>query len=174
VERRPQYAVVWATNNCLHCGTATANAKYCSRSHAAIHTNQQAPKRRLTRKCAACDTLIPADRQFCAVHGKRKANYRLLTVAQLKAKDAIKHPSYYPSYLNSITRLLHAHRPRICQACGYSKHVEHCHIQSISSFPDSVTVQEVSGPENILVLCPNCHWEYDHGLLALSPALSSH
>jgi hypothetical protein len=160
-------------NNCLHCGVQTANAKYCSRSHAAIHTNQQAPKRRLTRTCAECNTLIPASRQFCAVHGKRKADYLLLTVAQLKAKDAIKHPSYYRGYLNSITRLLNAHRPRVCQACGYAKHVEYCHKQPISSFPDSVTVQVVSGPENILVLCPNCHWEYDNGLLTKHPALLS-
>ena len=158
-------------NHCLHCGTVTANAKYCSRSHAAIHTNQQAPKRRLTRKCVECETLIPSSRQFCALHGKRKADYRLLTVAQLKAKDAIRHPSYYRGYLNSITRLLNAHRPRICQACGYTKHVEYCHVRSIKSFPDSTTVQELSGPENILVLCPNCHWEYDNGLLAESPAL---
>ncbi|GAB3876965.1 hypothetical protein GCM10028824_35850 [Hymenobacter segetis] len=160
-------------NNCLHCGIATANPKYCSRSHAAIHTNQQAPKRQLTRKCQECDTLIPGSRQFCAVHGKRKADYRLLTVAQLKAKDAIKHPSYYRGYLNSITRLLNAHRPRTCQAYGYDKHVEYCHIQPISAFPDSVMVQEVSGPENILVLCPNCHWEYDHSLSAINPALPS-
>ena len=158
-------------NNCLHCGVATANAKYCSRSHAAIHTNQQAPKRRLTRTCAECETLIPGSRQFCAVHGKRKADYRLLTVAQLKAKDAIKHPSYYRGYLNSITRLLNAHRPRVCQACGYAKHVEYCHVLPIKAFPDSTTVQEVSGPTNILVLCPNCHWEYDHGLVTVNPAL---
>ena len=158
-------------NNCLHCGARTINPKYCSRSHAAIHTNQQAPKRRLTRKCSECDTLIPSDRQFCAIHGKRKADYRLLTVAQLKAKDAIKHPSYYRGYLNSITRLLNAHRPRVCQVCGYDKHVEYCHMQSIKSFPDSTTVQALSGPENILVLYPNCHWEYDHGLLAASPVL---
>ena len=161
-------------NNCLHCGAATTNAKYCSRSHAAIHTNQQAPKRRLTRVCSECDTLIPGSRQFCAVHGKRKANYRLMTVAQLKAKDVNKHPSYYRGHLNSITRLLNAHRPRVCQACGYAKHVEYCHIQPIKAFPDSTTVQEVSGPENILVLCPNYHWEYDHGQLAKSPALLGH
>ena len=160
-------------NNCLHCGAETANAKYCSRSHAAIHTNQQAPKRRLTRTCAVCDALIPASREFCAVHGKRKADYRRLTVAQLKAKDAIKHPSYYRGYLNSITRLLNAHRPRKCQVCGYDKHVEYCHKVPIKAFLDSVMVQVVSGPENILVLCPNCHWEYDQGLLTTNPALEN-
>jgi hypothetical protein len=168
-----QYPVISGMNNCLHCGARTSNPKYCSRSHAAIHTNQQAPKRRFTRKCAECETLIPASRQLCAIHGKRKADYRLLTVAQLKAKDAIKHPSYYRGYLNSITRLLNAHRPRVCQACGYDKHVEYCHKRPINSFPDSTTVQNVSGAANILVLCPNCHWEFDHGLLAEHPALLS-
>ena len=152
-------------NTCLHCGAETANPKYCSRSHAAIHTNQQAPKQQLSRKCAGCDALIPASRQFCAVHGKRKTDYRTLTVAQLKAKDAIKHPSYYRGYLNSITRPLNAHRPRVCQACGYNKHVECCHRRAITAFPGSATVQEVSGPVNIFLLCPNCHWEFDHGLL---------
>ena len=133
----------------------------------------KAPKRRLTRTCAICDTLMPSSRQYCATHGRRKADYRLLTVAQLKAKDAIKHPSYYREYQNSITRLLNAHRPRVCQACGYDKHVEYCHRKPIKAFPDSTTLQKISGPENILVLYPNCHWEYDHGLLTTDPALLS-
>jgi hypothetical protein len=30
------------------------------------------------------------------------------------------------------------------------------------------TVAEVNADENIIVLCPNCHWEFDHGIIDVS------
>lgn len=41
-------------NPCLHCGVLTANPKYYSRSHAAIHTNRAAPKRKPQGACVVC------------------------------------------------------------------------------------------------------------------------
>jgi len=51
-----------------------------------------------------------------------------------------------------------------CERCNYNKHVEVCHKQPISSFPKNTLVSEVNKRENIAILCPNCHWEYDRGL----------
>jgi 5-methylcytosine-specific restriction endonuclease McrA len=60
-----------------------------------------------------------------------------------------------------------ANLPRVCRNCGYDKHVEICHIRSISSFPDDIPIPVVNDLSNLVALCPNCHWEFDHGLLAL-------
>ena len=54
-----------------------------------------------------------------------------------------------------------------CQICGYDKHVELCHIKSISSFEENTLVKEINSKDNLIMLCPNCHWELDHGLLNL-------
>ena len=48
-----------------------------------------------------------------------------------------------------------------CQFCGYDKHVEVCHIKPIHSFPEETLISEVNDASNILILCPNCHWEFD-------------
>ena len=53
-------------------------------------------------------------------------------------------------------------RPLECCKCGYKKHVEIAHIRAISDFPDSATIGEINSIENLMALCPNCHWEHDH------------
>ena len=54
-----------------------------------------------------------------------------------------------------------------CAVCGYDKHVEVAHIKSVAEFDDSATVKEINSIDNLIGLCPNHHWEYDHGLLKL-------
>ena len=56
-----------------------------------------------------------------------------------------------------------------CQACGYSRHVEVCHVKAIHLHNDLQTIGEINDPANLVGLCPNCHWEYDHGILKLPP-----
>jgi HNH endonuclease len=55
----------------------------------------------------------------------------------------------------------HSNKERICK-CGYSKHVEICHIKEVKSFPDDAKIKEINDPSNLLYLCPNCHWEFDN------------
>lgn len=49
-----------------------------------------------------------------------------------------------------------------CFNCGYSKHVEVCHIKGIMEFSLESTVGEINNISNLVCLCPNCHWEFDH------------
>lgn len=51
-----------------------------------------------------------------------------------------------------------------CERCGYDKHVEICHIKGIKEFNEESTIKEINDRSNIIGLCPNCHWEFDHGL----------
>ena len=55
-----------------------------------------------------------------------------------------------------------------CQVCKYSKHVDLAHIQAVASFDkDTAKLKEINHPDNLLVLCKNCHWEFDNGLLKI-------
>jgi hypothetical protein len=54
-----------------------------------------------------------------------------------------------------------------CAECGYSNYVEICHIKSVSSFSKESRLEEINSLDNLVILCPNHHWEFDHGLLKL-------
>lgn len=56
---------------------------------------------------------------------------------------------------------------RCCRNCKYDKHIQVCHIKSVSSFPDEAIISDINHLSNLIGLCPNCHWEFDHGLLRL-------
>lgn len=62
-------------------------------------------------------------------------------------------------------------KPSECQRCLYDKHVETCHITPINEFSEESMLWEVNKPDNILFLCPNCHWEFDYGDLTLEEVL---
>lgn len=51
---------------------------------------------------------------------------------------------------------------KCCEKCGYDKHVEACHIKPISSFTKNTLIDIINSPDNLLALCPNCHWEFDN------------
>ncbi len=57
---------------------------------------------------------------------------------------------------------------KCCRECGYDKHFEVCHIKAISDFDPQTLITEVNKPENLVPLCPNCHWEFDNGLLEVA------
>ena len=56
---------------------------------------------------------------------------------------------------------------KVCRNCGYDKHIEVCHITPIKNFPKDAKESEVNALTNLVPLCPNCHWEFDKGLLKL-------
>jgi hypothetical protein len=64
-------------------------------------------------------------------------------------------------------RIYLAARPYRCVRCGYDKHIEVCHKRALTSFPPETPILVVNAPDNLVGLCPNCHWEFDHGLLQL-------
>jgi hypothetical protein len=49
-----------------------------------------------------------------------------------------------------------------CRQCPYKRHVEIAHKKPIRDFPETAMLSEVNHIDNLLPLCPNCHWEYDH------------
>jgi predicted HNH restriction endonuclease len=54
-----------------------------------------------------------------------------------------------------------------CSICGFSEFVEACHILPVKDFELDVPIRVINHPSNLVGLCPNCHWCYDHGKLSL-------
>lgn len=159
---------------CLQCNTETTNPKFCSRSCAAIYTNTNGPpKRKRSNVCTQCKVFTLArsyKHRLCQTHWEAylatTADARLnKTLAEFYEKASIKgkHASWKHSHVRVHARSLHKQLAKSpCAKCGYDKHVELAHIKEVSSFPETATLREVNGAENIVQLCPNCHWEFDN------------
>lgn len=52
--------------------------------------------------------------------------------------------------------------------CGYNKHYEVCHVKDIKDFDRDSTVYEINHADNLIHLCPNCHWEFDNQGITLT------
>lgn len=91
----------------------------------------------------------------------------------LKTKEELLNDSKnYQSYRSTIRKIAanvykYSGKPFCCVKCGYSKHVEIAHIKAVSYFGNSATIAEINSIDNLVALCPNHHWEYDHGILKL-------
>lgn len=146
---------------CLNCG-ATTKRKYCSRTCA----NRYSPRRKKTKTCALCETLILSSRKYC-----EECSNKLQNLVGNKTKSEIAYGSENQSncysQIREHARKLHKKKDSICQNCGYSLHVEVCHIKPIKSFSDDTRVHKINANSNIILLCRNCHWELDHGHLIL-------
>jgi hypothetical protein len=153
-------------NQCINCGRVTTNPRFCSRSCSATANNKAMPKRRRRRYfCQVCGSEAGHRRKYCALHGTRAE------VTQQTSIRDIQQRAQYQTNARIRQLARRAYRdsglPLRCVICGYSTHVEICHKRSIAEFPDHALVFEVNARDNLICLCPNHHWEFDHGLLSL-------
>ena len=153
---------------------------YCSKSCSAQSNNRGVTRNKPTSlECKACGASYVRQgkhrsRSFCKgcfpKWGKKSEWYKILTVQEYYDKDSVKnkHPSWKSAHVRSFCRSWNkdlADHP--CQNCGYSLHVEFCHIKPISSHPPDTLLGEINSSDNVLILCRNCHWEFDHNHLQI-------
>lgn len=148
---------------CLHCDVETTNPKFCSRSCAAKYNNKIIPKRKPEGKCKLCGVVILSSRTYCAECYKKARTFGDITLEE--AIYTKHHRSSAFALVRSRARGIINEREHRCVNCGYDKHVEVCHIKPIRDFSLSTKLSEINNPDNLLLLCPNCHWEFDAGLL---------
>ena len=96
-----------------------------------------------------------------------------LDPVDLETKDSllIKRKNYQ-SYRSAIRKRAEkvfsdSEKPLKCAICGYDIHVEIAHIRPVSDFPGDTLISDINSADNLIALCPNHHWEYDHGILKL-------
>lgn len=154
---------------CLLCGNSTKNPKFCSRSCSASYNNSVAPKR--TRKIHRCSTCgkpsrNPTKSGLCFVCYQAESS---AVIGRMTLGEAVITTGKPSDRYNGVR--YHGRKNRAlgdsCQVCGYDKAVQVCHIKPIPSFPLDTLISVINDPSNIAILCPNHHWELDHGMLTL-------
>lgn len=167
--------------SCFHCGVPTTNPKFCSRSCAASVNSSLFPKRlnyRTPCVCRMCEETYfrskthsaPKLCQSCYVLWKNGTAQKETKLGALTSAKSVKgkHPSWKAANVRMLNRQWNKSLlDKPCAKCGYDLHVELAHIRAISSFPKSATLGEVNHPDNVVQLCRNCHWEFDHSFFKL-------
>ena len=131
---------------------------FCSRRCAVTYNNILFPKRPHNNLCRKCgNRTIKSDHKFC----KNCSPLGLKPLSEQTLEEAGRNSLRY----NAINVL--KDRSKICVNCGYDKAVDCCHIKPVSSFKKESLLSEINHPTNLIFLCKNCHWEFDHGMLKL-------
>lgn len=161
---------------------------FCSRSCSATFNNKgkqrNPPKILICKHCNSEYTYSKKNNthSFCTtcfsktelIRGKSmnliSEQIKLLTIGEYRNKESVKgkHKSWLHAHIRNFCRSWNKDIAiNGCQKCGYKNHIEFCHIKAISEFDDTATLSEVNSPLNILVLCPNHHWEFDNNILKI-------
>ena len=145
---------------CLNCGCKTNNPKFCSLRCAAVVNGRKHPKRKLEGRCVVCQSPISASRKFC------KGCYSKDVTLEQATYDR---NGYKPNAYALVRVRARAKIKKLgwtkCMKCGYDIHVEAAHVRPISEFSEDTLLSVINDESNLLALCPNHHWEFDHGLL---------
>lgn len=182
-------------NSCKRCGsvievpngvkvTLVRKKVFCNRSCAVGHNNHVCPKRKRTwsdrplrtfpcHKCGELVTSRDGRRKYCDAC-KTTVRHQSIEYLDVRTKGEL-----FTRSLNwqSARSSLRAHASKIylrsekhkwCAICKYSAHVDIAHIRPVRDFPDGALIGEINDIANLIALCPNHHWEFDHGLLDLS------
>ncbi len=137
---------------------------FCSSSCAAKYNNKLFPKRkRKITYCAICSKeLIDNRNKFCGpcLKNKEVVNF---TYEEVAGKRKYQKHSRIRQHARKV--YLQSDLPKQCIICGYSKHFDICHINSIGEFQKETLIKEINSISNLIALCRNHHWELDHSLL---------
>ena len=152
--------------NCFKCQKPTTNPKFCSKSCANSFANKK-PKRTKKKFFCHCGKETQNRRKFCK---ECHPNYRDWN--QVSLFDVISKRKYqsHSRIRDNARKTFFKHmagKQLKCFNCGYSKHIEVCHIKPIYSFDLNTKIAEINSITNLVGLCPNCHWEFDNNLLTL-------
>lgn len=150
---------------CIKCQQTTNNLKFCSRTCAVSYNNAVNPKRPKTKKCK-CGAFIYSNRSQCKSCFKATRYHSVDKIADIRCQAKYQKSAVIRSLARRIYKK--SNKPKTCYNCGYDKHYEVAHIKSIKSFPENTTLSVVNDLTNLVALCPNCHWEFDKGLLTIS------
>lgn len=140
---------------------------FCSRSCSCSFNNKLDPRRKLEGNCKSCDCPISKSRKFCKYCLPVARGKRILDNTSLANITGTIYQKHSTIRKHARKKFLKIHSQGFCQSCGYSKHIEICHKKPIRDWCVTSLLSEVNSIDNLIALCPNCHWEFDHGLLTL-------
>lgn len=143
--------------------------RFCSRSCAAKVNNSKSKKRERTKCCKECGELILSKNTYCQTcisKGMHLGGGTFLvnrTIGEVLYEIGSNKYGVIRCHARSVVKS----RPQICHNCKYDRHVEVCHIKDICEFSLETKIGIVNDSNNLILLCPNCHWEFDNELLKI-------
>lgn len=168
--------------NCLKCGKEFYKLQseiknhpnnFCSRSCSASFNNALYPKKKKMkiRFCEKCKKEISTRRKYChECDSKSKLEIDNRTLGEYREKRRYQAHSQIREKSRSVYNK--SGKPKCCVYCGYDKHFDVCHIKSIESFDLETPVSIINDISNLIGLCKNHHWEFDHGILSFEEILA--
>jgi len=126
---------------------------YCNRSCSVTHTNRNRERKKKEKEVKEKKPI------FNYLKGVTKKEFFDSKGVYYKFRAVIRKQAHYIYHLNNGEKK--------CCVCGYDKHIEVCHIKSVSSFGDNDLITDINSINNLIGLCPNHHWEFDNGLINL-------
>jgi hypothetical protein len=155
------------THQCENCGVEFMRnsvrrrdqGKFCTLSCAASCNNRRRPRRRSTPTCDGCGR--PKSKSGTRCRQCIRADFNSRTLESLRAGHGT---LSFHAKVRGLARSAYQ-GPMECAACGYSRHVDICHIRGVADWPPGTTPAEVNHPSNLVAPDKRCHWEFDHGYL---------
>lgn len=154
---------------CIQCNKETNNPKFCSRNCAATFNNLKYPKRHKTKKCKKCSKLIGAGNIHCEKCRipNDYSKYDELTIKDLEyGLEQLACNKHVKIRDRARTIYKNSKKPKTCIICGYNLHCDIAHIKPVSKFNTNAKLTEVNNIDNLVALCKNHHWEFDHGYIS--------
>ena len=175
------------------CNTS-CSAKYGNKMRPSGHISRPRQPDEVLRICLQCGKEFAATRNkrrvlsksnFCSYQCRGLFGMSKVLKAKSKGEDAllpvhdgmtkgelkIRFPKskWWASLITQRARkeFLLNHPDATCELCDYINSVQVCHIKSVSEFSDDATLAEINHRGNLIGLCPNHHWDLDHGMLSV-------
>jgi hypothetical protein len=147
--------------SCANCGKETNNPRFCSSKCSSSYNNRLYPRKVKTKTCKNCGDLILAGRTYCSdcwsIDPASSKRLNKQANSNEGSNAEVRHFARR-DYRNSG-------RPLSCALCGYSLHVDVCHIKDIRSYPQGTPYYVINAEPNLIALCKNHHWEFDYDVL---------
>lgn len=149
---------------CLKCGSLTSNPKFCSKSCAALFNNKRTDinRRKPEGSCRKCSQPVRTRLTYCPGCWTEERNLIQPVLIASKNSNSGANP-----YARGQARKLYiiSGRPLFCALCRYAVHVDICHVKDVRNYPDGTLYSVINSQENLIALCKNHHWEFDHDIL---------
>lgn len=176
--------VTTITVPCAQCGRGVSRSfsqrarsrhSFCSQSCSASFHNQRVPKRKkILKVCSVplCEELVASSRKYCVMCKPKRVTRKTLgewlrkwgTLGDVQRRASYQVNSQVRAIARKVYEVLDL--PMSCLICGYDKHIDVCHARGIEAFPLTTAIAIINDPFNLLGLCKNHHWEFDHDLLS--------
>lgn len=146
--------------NCKSKPVSKFGTKFCGRSCSATYNNKIYPKRGPEGQCKLCLATIIASKTYCDKCWIQRKRVYHCTLREMLGPSR---PGFKYRKIRNEARHRYKNVENQCEKCDENFHIEICHIRPIGDFPLDTRIEIINARDNILFLCPNCHWEFDHG-----------